>query len=161
MLFRVGIWLNYIAPKQGGGTGANRVNTYFAKDTILSVVHLSSNCILSANSEICMTISFYYYLQVELRNVEEIYFIQNDFVNQLPEDLIYRAVTWHETKGLCFGKALRYFIGWAENTTFAFCMIQHIFKAHLSCKKICLWVFYINITHIKWFFKLKMNYWIW
>ena len=48
MLFRVGIWLNYIAPKQAGGKGANRVNMYFVKDTILSVIHLSSNYIVPA-----------------------------------------------------------------------------------------------------------------
>lgn len=48
MSFRVGIWLDYIAPKQGGGKGANRVNMYFVKDTIPSVVHLSSNYIVSA-----------------------------------------------------------------------------------------------------------------
>ena len=57
-----------------------------------------------------MIISFYYHLQVELSNVEEIYLIQSDFVNQVPENLIYRAGIWHGTKGQCFGKALRYFI---------------------------------------------------
>lgn len=51
-----------------------------------------------------MTISFYYYLQVELRNVEEIYFIQNDFVNQVSEDLIYRAVTRMKPKGYVLAK---------------------------------------------------------
>lgn len=39
-------------------------------------------------------------------------------------------------------------------------MTQQIFKSQVSRKKICLWVFYINITHIKWFLKFKNKKWI-
>ena len=51
-----------------------------------------------------MTISFYYYLQVELRNVEEIYFIQNDFVNQVPEDLSTGQSNGMKPKGYVLAK---------------------------------------------------------
>lgn len=55
---------------------------------ILGILHVLSKYILSTKQEVCMIISFYYYSQVELSNVEEICFIQNDFVNQVPEDCI-------------------------------------------------------------------------
>lgn len=47
MLFKVGIWLNYTAPKQQGGKGTHVVSIYFVENTILDILHLSSKHILS------------------------------------------------------------------------------------------------------------------
>lgn len=129
MSFRVGIWLNYTAPKEGGGKGTNMGNIYFVKHIILGILHVLSKYVLSKKQGPCMTISFYYYLQVELINVEEICFIQNDFVNQVPEDFILHAVPWHATTGQCFGKNLIYFLRWIRNTVFAFQMRQQNFQS--------------------------------